>query len=622
AERTVPVRQTGEPTPVPTASPTPVPNQPPTARIALEGTVARQHDSVTFVATGSGDPDGTIVSHDWGLDGDGSFESSTGTTPRATRTYDAAGPVTVRLRVTDDAGATAVAELRVSILSPTCRSSISAGALRATARCFRRHLVAGGAEYRATGNVSINGITVAVASGKTLAIRVPNSGRVTIESPSATVTVNARGNIMTLATGRVAWELDASNRLAGLKASSRATLAGLRVTGMPAPPQLRADGSSDVRFYVAMPSQFGSPTSDQPIQITPGKAAASNNGKLEFTVRDAAIGPIGLKHLRVRYDGNARWEIATSIGLPDPIPFTVSGEAGIRNGAFEYAGAGIDFGTPGIGPFGPVYLQRVKFRIEIKPKQSKCVPKVGVETIDWAKMLAQVGASLPPGVPRYSSIDHGVPTFALCGEVGLTGGPQILGAAAMRLDAGLGLATYSDRPAVFRAWGRLRLVEIPLADAALELHTDGYVRARAGFRYAIPDIVSLQGYLSLELLKAKFNAEGYAKACLDFVDLCASAKGLGSSRGIAVCLRINVIFDTWSPGFGMRWGRVPTPYSAGLRRRSVPRADPPCEGIQRRRGVNRLAGGAAGRGDRGRGERRAAEDHGDRPERRARDHAG
>jgi hypothetical protein len=116
---------------------------------------------------------------------------------------------------------------------------------------------------------------------------------------------------------------------------------------------------------------------------------------------------------------------------------------------------------------------------------------------------------MPAGTPRYSDVDHGIPTFALCGEVGLTGGPQVLGAAAVRLDAGLGLATYSDRPSVFRAYGRLRLVEIPLAEASFELHTDGYEKARAGFRYAIPELVSLQGYLSLELLKAKFNAEGY-----------------------------------------------------------------------------------------------------------------
>jgi hypothetical protein len=32
---------------------------------------------------------------------------------------------------------------------------------------------------------------------------------------------------------------------------------------------------------------------------------------------------------------------------------------------------------------------------------------------------------------------------------------------------------------------------------------------------------------------------------------------------MAVCLSINVIFDTWHPGFGMRPGGLPTPYFAG-----------------------------------------------------------
>ena len=179
---------------------------------------------------------------------------------------------------------------------------------------------------------------------------------------------------------------------------------------------------------------------------------------------------------------------------------------------------------PGIGPFGPVFLQRIAFRIEVNPKQSQCVPKVGIERIDLFELYGRVGIERPPDWPRYGEIDHGVPTFALCGEVGLTGGPSILGAAAIRMDAGLGVATYADRPTVFRAFGKLYVVELPLAKAAFELHTDGYVKARADFGFSIPDIVSLEGFLSFEMLKAKFNAEAYVRACVDLVDLCAGAR--------------------------------------------------------------------------------------------------
>jgi hypothetical protein len=47
----------------------------------------------------------------------------------------------------------------------------------------------------------------------------------------------------------------------------------------------------------------------------------------------------------------------------------------------------------------------------------------------------------------------------------------VLGVAAIRLDAGLGLATYADRPAVFRAHGKVYLVEIRLAQADLRTAT-------------------------------------------------------------------------------------------------------------------------------------------------------
>jgi YD repeat-containing protein len=58
-------------------------------------------EPVTFDGTSSGDPDGSVSSYAWDLDGNGSFESS-GANP--TRTYTTAGTVNVKLRVTDNNG--------------------------------------------------------------------------------------------------------------------------------------------------------------------------------------------------------------------------------------------------------------------------------------------------------------------------------------------------------------------------------------------------------------------------------------------------------------------------------------------------------------------------------------
>jgi PKD repeat protein len=53
---------------------------------------------VTFDGTASADPDGTVASYQWDLDGNGSFEA---TGPNPTHTYNNAGTVSVKLRVTD-----------------------------------------------------------------------------------------------------------------------------------------------------------------------------------------------------------------------------------------------------------------------------------------------------------------------------------------------------------------------------------------------------------------------------------------------------------------------------------------------------------------------------------------
>ncbi len=57
---------------------------------------------VTFNASGSSDPDGTIVKYEWDLDGNGTYETSTGTTPSASRSFPSEGVFTVGLRVTDN----------------------------------------------------------------------------------------------------------------------------------------------------------------------------------------------------------------------------------------------------------------------------------------------------------------------------------------------------------------------------------------------------------------------------------------------------------------------------------------------------------------------------------------
>ena len=59
---------------------------------------------VTFDASGSRDEDGSITKYEWDLDGDGTYERDTGSSPVAEKTYSAPDSVTVTVRVSDDDG--------------------------------------------------------------------------------------------------------------------------------------------------------------------------------------------------------------------------------------------------------------------------------------------------------------------------------------------------------------------------------------------------------------------------------------------------------------------------------------------------------------------------------------
>ncbi len=103
----------------------PVPNQPPVADAGgpYIGTVG---EPINFDGTGSYDPDGTIISYEWDLDGDGVADDATGPTPSMTWSTPYSG--IIRLAVTDDEGeidideTTLTVEEAVDTIPPTIES--------------------------------------------------------------------------------------------------------------------------------------------------------------------------------------------------------------------------------------------------------------------------------------------------------------------------------------------------------------------------------------------------------------------------------------------------------------------------------------------------------------------
>jgi hypothetical protein len=105
-------------TPLSPARATRPPNQAPQAAFDAPSGLVFEGERASFDASASTDPDGTLERYEWDLDGNGSFESDSGASPRASAVYTRAGAYRVSLRVTDDdeATATTARDIRVAMV--------------------------------------------------------------------------------------------------------------------------------------------------------------------------------------------------------------------------------------------------------------------------------------------------------------------------------------------------------------------------------------------------------------------------------------------------------------------------------------------------------------------------
>ncbi len=86
-------------------------NRAPTAQIGFTPSTPITNQTVDFSST-STDSDGTIAAYAWDLDNDGAFDDGTNST--AARSFPSTGPYTVKLRVTDDDGASAIGSVVIT----------------------------------------------------------------------------------------------------------------------------------------------------------------------------------------------------------------------------------------------------------------------------------------------------------------------------------------------------------------------------------------------------------------------------------------------------------------------------------------------------------------------------
>jgi sugar lactone lactonase YvrE len=92
-----------------------VPNRPPIASLVVTPDVVAAGDQVKLDASGSRDPEGLELVYEWDLDGNGTFETGSGTTATATPRFSSDGIRTLRVRVNDPHGGRSVATARLHV---------------------------------------------------------------------------------------------------------------------------------------------------------------------------------------------------------------------------------------------------------------------------------------------------------------------------------------------------------------------------------------------------------------------------------------------------------------------------------------------------------------------------
>jgi hypothetical protein len=168
----------------------------PTAAIAASLPAVVTGQQVTFSGAASTD-DGSIAKYEWDLDGNGSFERSTGTTPTVSTSFGTPGAPVVGLRVTDNDGATGTATTSVAVLAAptgTVTNDLSAPSVRiATARvralrgAVKVRVACPATESTCAVRLTLRGIArplagkqlgsarATLAGGQTLGLRIPLS---------------------------------------------------------------------------------------------------------------------------------------------------------------------------------------------------------------------------------------------------------------------------------------------------------------------------------------------------------------------------------------------------------------------------------------------------------------
>jgi hypothetical protein len=275
------------------------------------------------------------------------------------------------------------------------------------------------------------------------------------------------------------------------------------------------EGAATIGLTMHLPPQLPGASGDLTLRSTATQGLIVDKLKLDVTTGLLAD-KLKLANLSVEYDrAKSRWSGSAELGIPGikkKPDFGLTVAVTIKNGRFHSIygavnGLDIDLGEG-------IFLQRI-------------AAGVGVEPLD------------------------------LQGGMGISAGPEILGAQILSADGSIRITFPSSAApyTLFQIAGVTRLADlIDLTKGVVRFTTDGFVEARGGMSRA-----SFIGYFDATIggwfTRHEFELSGDAQAGLlllgDKVQL-VGAKAVASKTGIAACGEIPVL--NLGGGLGYRWG--------------------------------------------------------------------
>jgi len=583
----------GDEPPPPEPEP-PAQNKPPVASFAPSVAALRAGAPLGLDASASGDADGSIREFAWDLDGNGSFETDCGSSPAAGASFGSPGSVTIGLRVTDTAGATAISMRTVAVGSrakgaPGAPSRVTLGACRkpeslgkpaldftgaclrtvatriaevTTAGCFAEDGQEPGASsaqvrplferpivqhYWSTPNrVRVNGIDVTPGGGALVVIH-KEGGRLYTKGGGARVTLDAAsvglGKVL-LKTGPLDWKLPftgSSLRIAEFDVAKAADLFGFDLEGR-ASVELTKGGSggprAEIPVHVALPGVFKDPTTGK--GITADVRLRADNARklyldaLRLEVPKVFMGGLEISDLSVEYQSEAAtWQGGAKLVLP----------SGYAIDARPPPPRGFGFRDGAFDYAGAELL----------------IPDPGVLVFSGV-YLNKVGVFVETRPTRFT----GTALFT-AGSAG--------GKALAKIDAELFVAFATPSEPYLRDGKRYETLTIGAAGEMTLAGTIPLATARIVYRY--PAFIELGGKLEYTLISGRlfaraniggfadlstgrFNAEAAAELCVNIgLEVCQGGAFVVSSRGAGAC--VYTFFANvgggiyWSGGVKLFW---------------------------------------------------------------------